>query len=48
MAQQSEEPGDNSRGKQASRVAAPLMAGYMVMAVLVAFGLMYLYATNSH
>ncbi len=48
MAQQSEQLGDNSRGKQASRVAAPLMAGYMVIAVLIAFGLMYLYATNSH
>lgn len=47
MAHIPEGAGDNSHNKEASRVAAPLLAGYMVLAVLVAFGLMYLYAVRS-
>ncbi|WP_267349801.1 hypothetical protein [Sphingomonas sp. GM_Shp_2] len=40
-------PGDNSKGKAASRVAAPLLAGYMILALLAAFAMMYLYVIRT-
>lgn len=42
-----EGPGDNSKGKAASRVAAPLLAGYMILALLAAFAMMYLYVIHT-
>ncbi|WP_161555560.1 MULTISPECIES: hypothetical protein [Sphingomonas] len=47
MAHVPEGAGDNSKGKKASRIIAPSMAAYMVFAMLIAFGLMYAYASNA-
>lgn len=47
MVQVPDGPGDNSKGKAASRVAAPLLAGYMILALLAAFAMMYLYVIRT-
>lgn len=46
MAEIPEGAGDNSFDGKPRRVIAPALGIYMLVAVLIAFGLMYFYATS--